>query len=813
MMSQWNAMNVPKEAKDTSPLPVKETSPQPAPLLYDDILTRRAPWLVLLAVLMTVGLDLFFFNGFFASDDKDYFWAAVRVAENGKLSAYPLAGHTRLILLAWNWYVGALSKFNVQVMAASYIFWHVATLLLTCILARQLFNRRAGVIAAYTTATFPLFIIFSTGILPDLLIAAFFVLALLSFHAAFQVRRRGHVVLTLLLMLTAGVCVGLAYTAKELGLVPLPFFFFAWLLTEIRERRRTRKLIAEEQKLAVLPSAGGKLTRPISMIATLATGAFFAIGFFAIFGAEYKLLQHLTGRPDFFRLTALTGPEVDLSKHTKFLQDGGYNPANRFGAAMERLSSDFFPKVLKYLFLGGVIIYPFLPRRNWPLFFFGIWLFAFLTWGTYSFKHYYPPRIQARYYIPAFPFIIVMYSAVLAWLLGWINRVARSPYVRRFAWGVVAVVLFAFPFSWMRGPDHLAGQLYRTDLVRHLAQAISDATAQSANLIVLGDRAGQRIMPLWFRGMPGKMNGRRPPNVILADELTQISLENVFAQGHFNYVHAAQYISTTGIYAPVSGFDGLVLPILVKHPTVRQLGNPRRVPPKSVDAQFYHSVEKGGLGIAQVGPYQLTPMLVSRYQSIYKSRTAEFVHHFASLHLQDDRYFHRAKPVDMYRIAAVPAAYSMEGVQKFNGDASKSQSLRWISSNTDLAREVDHQEICNFVVKTSKSNPATITASQMGEPVPPMLLPAEKRFWITIEVKAAGTVSITGVIDVFAEAKDTILLTSMEVPLANGKNEFGLFTAEKGRYVLPSFEVSGEGEFSIGAIEIETRKKEKSPAE
>jgi hypothetical protein len=139
---------------------------QTTPLGHTVWLTRERCAAALVAIVaFCIALDLFFFTGYYASDDRAYFNAATRVAEDGFIGE-PLLAHTRLTMLGWNLLMGGLCRFNVQAMAASYIFFHVWLILLTYALAVKLGDRVAGVIAAYGTATLPLFIVFSTGIYP-----------------------------------------------------------------------------------------------------------------------------------------------------------------------------------------------------------------------------------------------------------------------------------------------------------------------------------------------------------------------------------------------------------------------------------------------------------------------------------------------------------------------------------------------------------------------------------------------------------------------------------------------------------------------
>lgn len=517
--------------------PDGHASPWPQPVAFAPPREsgRIVPWCLALIVLVTVVTDLVFFTGYYASDDKEYFFGAARVADSGSLSKQPLIGHTRLVMLAWNVVVGRLTNFNVNWMAGSYVLVHVALVLLTFVLARKIHDRWAGLIAAYTSAVFPLYSLFSTGLYPDLFIACGFVVAVLAFIKSFECRREGRNVAAAAFLFASGASIGFAYMSKETGLLALPFFFLAWLISEVRLAKSVRSTLATAPESArhLVPGTHGTRRRVITAILT---GSFFATGFFAMFLLEHKTLIALTGNPDFFRL-GWTEKEEDLDSIGNFHRDGGFRPDRRFLASLDRLGLEYWPTLLKVCFAAGLVIYPFTPRRNWVLYFFGIWIYGFLTWGTYSFTNYYPPRIQARYYIPAFPFLIIAFAASLSHLLQG-NRWARNSPAARRRIGIVAAAFIALsPQLYMRGPNSLAGRLYRADVVANTRRAVQDSVASGSPIVVMSDRLAERVSPIWSDGPPLRVDGRRPAVVRTAREWRKADSAQPREPAEFDYIH------------------------------------------------------------------------------------------------------------------------------------------------------------------------------------------------------------------------------------------------------------------------------------
>ena len=758
---------------------------------------RQAVTLLSAMIVLGIGIDLFFFNGFYASDDRGYFDAATLVASEGILSKNPRVGHERLTVLAWNIFAGWLSGYNVQAISASYTFFHGLLIVLVYLLARRLFNRLAGVLAAYTTATFPLFIIFSTGIYPDLPIACLFALSLLAFIHAYEVRPCGRLGMTLLMMSASGASVGAAYMAKEVGLVVLPVYFMLWLLTEWTRRPRSK---TGKQTTPNSPSTANisdeRRWGPWSLRGVV-TGAFFAIGFFAMVGLEYGVLSHLTGR-SYVRMLERE-KEEDLEKVDNFHRDGGYNPIARFKAAGRELGSGNLPENLKYLFGACLVAYPFIRKRNWSVYFLGLWIFAFLTVGTYSYKHYYPPRLQARYYIPAFPFLITVFAITLAWVLGHIRNLKLTGPSRRWLWRLITLAIVLTPIGYLRGIDRWSGNLYRTDFVQNMARAVNEATFEGATKIAISKYFTYRIHHIWHRGMPLKPYARRPSNVVVYSELMDIDLNAMLESGGFSFIDRPLVTEASETYPVVRTFDALLHPALSDGlPVRRQHGLVRRRRP-TLDPRFFTCVDEGSPNLIEINGYELVPELRARYRHVFKSRTAEILYQFTSRQGRDADFFSKtSRPVLRYHVAARPIDCVVEHNHNLLDIAD------WSLADPSAA-QIDHDHNQLLVVPSKAGSPGTIEFQPSVAPSIPteFQLPAGFKFWLTFEVELEEPIQAYAELKFYSGVGATTPTSSRQIRLTQGKNEVGLFTGDRDRYFIPAFRMTGDGRFRITKFAIE----------
>jgi|GEM_PF-4420774 len=419
---------------------------------------------LLVVLLFSSALDLYFFTGFFSSDDCTYFASAKLLAEQGGYSNLS-PGAQRLPIVGWAALVILIGGANIQIVAGSFIFFHQLLNLLTFWLVKRFADTRAALLAAFVLATFPLLIQYSTMLLPDLEQTCGYMLAFL-FYTLWRDNLEKRPLLAWLAFLAAGVGVGVSYMIKESALVLLPFFFVAWLTSINRAR----------------------------ILFSLVQGAAFAVGFFAMLYGEYLVLSHFAGEP-FLRL-GWTTKDVQGAVMTSVSKYGA-DPFERLGWVAKRLNNYVWPHYLKISIGAAMLVFPMLKPRRWALWLLPIWVFAFQVWGTMNFQHYVPPTIQARYFIIIVPFVTAVFAIVALRLYdrmkNWSSNASWRPWLRRVA---LACVLIP-PVFGLYGPDRAAGKMYKSDIVGNTAAAIRKVEQIDPGArIVLSSTLARYLSPL-----------------------------------------------------------------------------------------------------------------------------------------------------------------------------------------------------------------------------------------------------------------------------------------------------------------------------
>ncbi len=438
-----------------------DASPTASPLSSGN--GHLTQFVLLLVILFSTALDLWFFTGFYASDDISYFGYAVNFLRD---EHYHVGfGNSRLILIGWNLLWISVFGWNVQIIAATYILFHQALNLFVFLLARRLFNRNVGLIAVYVTATLPMIVTFSTLISPDIPLACFCILSLYAFLRGLDERRKECVRPACLWLLLAGVSVGFTYMAKESGLVLLPFYFVFWMVAERREGRS----------------------------AALVRGAAFAAGFFIVLIAETAVLSHLDQKLC-FRL-GLSTQQIGTVSH-ELRKTHGTDPLERLKTVNQQINPVCVPPGFKVLVCAGLQLCPFVCRRCWPVHLLAVWLFAYFTWGTMKFTEYAPPSIQPRYYIPVAALLIIVCAAAFTDVFDRIVRRVKHPRWRTLARVVAVALVVAYPLTALIGPDQVAGKMYKAAIVGSATRAIQHAAQQDDRPIILSDYLTTRMYRL-----------------------------------------------------------------------------------------------------------------------------------------------------------------------------------------------------------------------------------------------------------------------------------------------------------------------------
>lgn len=461
-------------------------------------------WLLAGCLFAAMALDLFFFTGFFSSDDIGYFASTHHIFTTGSAPEFTPLG-TQAILRAtvqgWGLLVMWLFGPHVQLIACSFMVFHL--LLVWCVarLSLRLFERRTALVAAWLTATCPIFITHSTTILPDIQMTCCFVLALHAFLISYDPRQ--HVRSTASAfgwMLTSGLLSGTAYLAKESGLILLPFFFFLWLIYS-RGRR---------WKDAVLIGSG------------------FAIGVAIIFAFEFALwsalYSHAYVRMDWTVKDMDAATRAHIARYTS-------NPLTRLGWAGRTLEEffNYIPLWLLCAFGFMLAAYCFLPKRRMPVLAMAVWSFGYLTWGTMRFSEYFPPSIKARYYLPVIPFVCMVLAFVLVAFGEFLVSLFQTGVVRRWLERSMATVIIVIPLFGLGISNQNAGRLYRAENVHNCMTAFRFALQQA-------DKRPIVVSPYVERRMESFFAAGRPSRVVSAEGLDFSEPQALLELGDFYYI-------------------------------------------------------------------------------------------------------------------------------------------------------------------------------------------------------------------------------------------------------------------------------------
>ncbi|MBX3395773.1 MAG: glycosyltransferase family 39 protein [Phycisphaerae bacterium] len=762
-------------------------------------------------LILSCVIDLFFFTGFYSSDDISYYEFA---RYWWRYDTYPSAGGNligglRLPIILWNRIAISLLGPNPQAVAATYILIHQALTIVTFALAVRLFDRRTALLAAYLSALSPPLIQMSTTILPDIPMAFFVALSLYAFFQAYD-RRDGHAARPLFLwMLVCGVSVGGAYLIKESGLILLPFYFVMWLV----------------------------FSRGRHVFTAIQIGFAFLLGMVLAFAIETAFFSTVFGKL-FFRL-AWTVEDLDPSVRSH-VSAYGIDPLTRFEWAQRRMNEyyGYLPTFFKWFLVAILALYPFLKNARWPIAAMLLWQFGFLTWGTMRWSEYFPPSIQSRYYVAALPFAIIMVSFVACRMLALIDRV-RIAKLRRLLLGLMAGILIASPLPGLSVANEMAGRAYRASTIGNAAAALSFALSQNDGPIVLSSYLRHRMKYVYQ-----DMNA---PWIMNANLIDEGQLTSMLSAGPFYYVEAARQP-----FAPRTLIDQLL-----NHLIVGQLVLPRPTPPPTSmpfddpilgadegdadgggpDQVICWSADHGSLGTFRIGDLQADVQHVGWFNPL-KTRTATLGlvvgHSIVSDSLVEKRIgTHSVRLVKVvprrlvpaWRAVGTPAGHAhpesssdiRADLRAVEYDLSSSLQNWGLSRRTASSRGIENEPELkpttrligradagpNILLVLSKGEYEWLTLG--GEWKPDRLpLRPNRRYEFTIETESEGTAAADVRLEVFSDPTVRQLLLQKTIALRPGAARFALQTGPAPAFFRTSFKLTGKGQFRINRFLIDS---------
>lgn len=324
--------------------------------------------LLILILSFALVLRLIFFTGIGYSDSLSYTSYANNFAE-GK----PVLTHHRALRLGIVFPVAVLySIFGVNEFSSNILplFLSLGSIVLTYAISKLLFNEKIGLLSAFLLSFFPMDVIYSTRLMPDLP-AAFFVA--LSVYLFLKSEKTYKETSSSILCLFSGISLGISYLMKEISLL-IALFFGAYILYNRKIRKRYFLIV---------------------------------LGFALIFFMEYFYFLRLTGIP-FFRFQTISFTETGVVLQTNNYGRGDlplsllHYPYIIF---TDRLLGLFFPFIFMAVFYS--LLYK--KRETYSILFWFVPLLLYISFGSTSFTKYVPLSVTSRMlFIITIPGIVLL---------------------------------------------------------------------------------------------------------------------------------------------------------------------------------------------------------------------------------------------------------------------------------------------------------------------------------------------------------------------------------------------------------------------
>jgi Dolichyl-phosphate-mannose-protein mannosyltransferase len=184
----------------------------------------RIVWKLAALLAAALCLRLFFFTGLALGDDVFYATQALGLSQSGKWPPEPLHWHTRLGIVAPT----ALCIKLFGISPLSFVLWPLiastTSVLVSFFVARDLIDVRTAWLAAVFQAVFPLELIYSTHLFPDVIVAFFSVLSIWCWIRALRSDRSGD-------YFWSGVFFAAGYLCRETVLMEGPIYLALWAYT------------------------------------------------------------------------------------------------------------------------------------------------------------------------------------------------------------------------------------------------------------------------------------------------------------------------------------------------------------------------------------------------------------------------------------------------------------------------------------------------------------------------------------------------------------------------------------------------------
>ena len=166
----------------------------------------------------------------------------------------------------------------------------------------------------------------------------------------------------------------------------------------------------------------------------------------------------------------------------------GYYPLERLECITNQLQPWFSKTIMGYLLIGTILVYPLMPGRKLSIWALAVWYFVYHTWGSTRLSEYLPPPLQARYFTPMLPLLLLAYAYIAVKICRVLLGAISNRGLRRRLAIVLGVLLVMHPLPALRTSDRVAGKIFRADLVYASHAALLNGLAAGNRPVVLSGR-------------------------------------------------------------------------------------------------------------------------------------------------------------------------------------------------------------------------------------------------------------------------------------------------------------------------------------
>jgi len=211
------------------------------------LVNTKQVFTLLCIIFFAVALRVIFFVGIGFNDDSYYLEFAERIYKGLEFRPTKYVWSVRVgvyLPVVLSWKIFGISEFSTSLF---FLLYSIGVVLMTYFIGKELFNERVGLVASLLISVFPLDVIYSTQVGPDLPFQLFSAAAVLFFLKSYKFSK-GYKIYSFL----AGLFLGIAYIFKEMVFLVLVSFGFYILCDMIVNKKSFAFLINRKLIIAFL---------------------------------------------------------------------------------------------------------------------------------------------------------------------------------------------------------------------------------------------------------------------------------------------------------------------------------------------------------------------------------------------------------------------------------------------------------------------------------------------------------------------------------------------------------------------------------